>query len=483
MAAGATFSPGQVKIRPGAYAMWEDAGARTLPDVRDGIGAAVFRSDWGPANLPIEINDLTTLEETFGVPQAGVNTVDVAREMLLGGALAVKAVRMGTGAVAAAWTVRDNAGSPANVATVPLKYPGTRGNAFTLTVRDHPGDTSKRQALFYEGTALRETIAFPKASGDEALGLVTAINDSSSKWLGTAVKIATGSGVLGAVSNSVPGTLGVDPTIVSGDYTTAMSALMPTAVFWNVLAADTEDSTIQAAIQTFIDNAVADGKFVMAVLGIPGSITYSTRLSRAAAFNDPFISVVGEGGYDDQGNLLNGYKAAARYAGILVGTPYFRSTTRAIVGGLISTESSPPLTSQQIDAALSSGMIVFTENAGAIVVEDDNNTLVSPPQGIDDGWKSNRRVRERLRALRVASDIADSYVGKINNDLLGRQTVLDAIQGGLDAMVSAGALAPGVKPVIESDPPSGADYVYIAIDALDLQSIKKLYLRFRFRYT
>ena len=87
------------------------------------------------------------------------------------------------------------------------------------------------------------------------------------------VKLADGNGTVKNVSNTaLQG--GTDPTITNENVLSALTTLE--AEDWNVLVVDSEDVTLFASIQAYIDRVRESGKRVMAVLSQPTTIDLVT---------------------------------------------------------------------------------------------------------------------------------------------------------------------------------------------------------------
>lgn len=83
-----------------------------------------------------------------------------------------------------------------------------------------------------------------------------------------------------------------------------------------MLCVDTDDAVTHAVVQAYIDR-VNEGKRVLAVVGEPASVELSTRFANARGSMAQLIIYVANGFIDAAGNDLDGYKAAARVAGMV----------------------------------------------------------------------------------------------------------------------------------------------------------------------
>lgn len=476
---GSTFQVGEQKVRPGVYVRVTNIGEPAQAIVPQGIVAALFKASWGPLGTHTVLESVNSIADNYGANKETTDTIDTITEAFKGGCSKVIAYRLGTGGTAASLILKDTNTSPANVVTITAKYAGTRGNDFGVILRDSLTDATKRELLLYEGVTLRQTIAFTKgATGDgEPAALVNAINASNSPYI-TASKSADGNKILADISTTQKLTGGLNPTVASGDYTTALSKIE--TIDWNVLVTDTEDAANHAAIKTYIDRVRSEGKRVIGVVGEKTSIDLATRLSDAASFNDPAIVYVANGFKGSDGVAKEGYKSAARVAGMIAAADITDSLTHAIVAN--ATEVVGGLTNAQVEQAIQSGALVFTMNANKQVqVEYGITTFVTPTADMDAGWKKIRRVKTRDNLMARIAGTWDPLIGKINNSPDGRATLIAAAQGIINQMIAEGALLGGTIFEDTNNPPVG-DSAWFVVQVDDLDSTEKVYINFQFRF-
>lgn len=470
---GAFFSVGETKVRPGMYMRYTNAGIGPEGAIIAGICAAAFKADWGPLGVSIDIETSGDLDKYYGTDNGTTNNCGIVTEQLKN-SKTVKAVRLGTGGTNGALTLKDTAGSPANVINVTAKYPGTR--ALTVTIRDSLTDTAKREFIIYEGTKELQKIEFTKGTA-EIDALIAAWTASGSDWV-TLSKVASGNGIMATVSQSALAG-GANPTITNSDYSAALLVLEPLS--WNVLSVDSVDAAVLAIVQAFIQRIFRDGKLVATVIGEPSSVAFATRKTNAAAYNDFCIMYVGNGYKDAAGVTYEGAKACAYVAGLVASGPANKSFTHQIISGAVAL--SETLTNPQITQALQSGMIVFTTNAlGQVQIEYGINTLVSLSADQDAGWKKIRRVNTRFELMTRIAMVTDPLIGKVDNDNNGRGTIIAAAQGIINKMAKEGKLLPGGLIFEDPDNPAQGDSAWFKIAVDDLDSGEKLYFTFGFRF-
>ncbi len=469
--AGATYQVGEQKIRPGVYIRVENVGEPQEAIVPQGIVAVLFRASWGPLGEVVTLESAEAAISTFG----SQGTVDAVIEAFKGGCKNAIAYRLGNGGEKATLSLQDE--NSANAVTIIAKHIGTRGNDFSVTIRDTLADDNSRELLLYEGTMLRQTITFAKG-GDEAQALVDAVKNSNSQYI-DAKKENTTSGTLATVVQQKL-TGGEDPIIDGESYGTGLSAIE--AIDWNVLCVDTDVPVIHAVIQTYIDRVVNEGKRVIVVLGEPTSVDLNTRFTNASAFNDPAIVYVANGFKGSDGVIREGYKAAARVAGMIASANITDSLTRAVVRG--ATEIVGALTNPELDRAVKAGALVFVLNSKKQVCIDYGiNTFIIPTAEMDAGWSKIRRVRTRYNLIDRITATWDGLVGKVDNDPDGRATLIAAAQGIINKMASPAenAILGGVF-TLDSDLPPAGDSAWFVAKIDDKDSAEKMYIRFGFRF-
>lgn len=470
--AGSVYQVGEQKIRPGVYVRVTNIGEPPEAIVPQGVVAALFQASWGPLGKVVYLENVDAVIATFG----SEGTVDTAIEAFRGGCRRVVGYRLGSGGDKAAVTLKDTTATPVDVVTITAKYVGARGNDFKVTVRDSlVNPTTERELLVYEGVTLLQTVTFAKGA-TEPQALVDAVAASNSPYI-KATKTAEGSGVLAAVTQQ-PLTGGEDPTANGESYSAGLSAIE--AIDWNVLAVDTEDTATHAVVQTYIDRVRSEGKRVLGVVGEPTTVPLATRLANARAFNDPAIIYAANGFKGSDGVTREGYKAAARVAGMTAAAQITESLTHYVVRG--ATELVGALTNAEIEQAINSGALVFTMSAQKQVhIEYGTNTFITVTADMDAGWKKIRRVRTRDNLMDRIAATWDPIIGKINNSPDGRATLIASAQGIINRMIGEGALLQGTIFEDPNNPPQG-DSAWFVVQVDDLDSAEKVYITFQFRF-
>lgn len=462
-----TFSVGETKRRPGVYSRYENGGKITVIGAENGVGAAIFKAPWGPVGEVVTLDQTSDLTALFGTGQ----TTDILTEMFAGGCTSIKAVRLGTGGTKGKITLSDTADTPVDVVEITANYVGSR--AFTVSVRDSILYDDRRECIIYDGTREFEKLQFTKGEG-EPEALVQAF--ASSKNF-TARKIADGNGTLKGVAQS-PMTAGTEPTATTAEYSAALSAIE--ASRWNVLCVDTSDTAVHALVAAFLDRIEANGSFPLACIAETGEVELATRMEHAAQFNSEKMHYVLNSAYDASGTLYDGYRLAARIGGMIAAVEANTSLTHRVIDGLV--ELAEPLTNSQVEKALVSGCICLTLNSDdRIWIEQAINTLITPKENQDEGWKKIRRVKTRFELMDRINRTVEPLIGLVNNDSDGRAAIIAAARDVLNTMIAEKKLSDGDVYEDSANPAIG-DSAWFIIEVDDLDSIEKVYLTYYFRF-
>lgn len=465
---GAIYRSGETKVRPGVYRRYEKTGASATPGAIYGVFAIPVHADFGPLNTVTafeadQINDLKALYGTAG-------TVDAALALFDGGATKVFVYRLGADGAKASVTVSS---ADTVIATLTTKYP-TAGK-YNVTIKPKLEDATKKQLLVYLDTTLLETIEYA-ASEDEKAALVAAVN-ANSKYLDATA--GEGTGAATDVANAEL-TGGSEPTVSTESYSEAFEAFE--SYKWNMLVLDTCETAVHALVQAYLDRIYEEGALGVCALGEPTTVAFATRCEHAKSFNSEKIIYLGSGYEDTDGNKVDGYLAVAKQAGIIGSMESNESATHTVIPGAVNTLE--VLKNSQYEAAIESGMLLLSPNdEGQVWFDAGINTLVTPGENQDDGWKKIRRTATRFEMFDRIDRAVAPIVGKVNCDNIGIGDVIMAGQSILDAMVQESKLQAGATFVEDTSIKRGPDYAHFIINADDLDSLEKIYLRYQFRFS
>ncbi len=462
-----TFILGETKIRPGSYFNIQKKGGNAAAGIMNGVTAVIFKADFGPLNTVVELSAEDGYEQTFGT---GLTT-DAIREAIAGGAKTIIACRVGNGGTQGTIVLKDTAKEDA--LSITAKYPGDKD--FTVTIREKLSDSTLKECIFYTGTTEFEKVEFVSGEG-EAKSLVDAL--ASSKNFNAELKPDKESVLLEIVSQSAF-TKGTNPQTTTGDYSNAFAQVEPYE--FNTICLDTEDTEIHLLLQSFVNRIFDAGSLAQAVVAEKHTVELETRIKHAAAFNDEKMNYVLNAWVDEQGTIIDGYQTAARIAGMIGAVAANSSLTHTVISGF--TEILEKLTNTDMISAEKRGCIVLSYNkAKQVWIDNAINTLITPADNQDDGWKKIRRVKTRFELIRRINTTTDDLVGKVDNDNNGRATVISQIQGVGDSMREEGKLV--ACAVTESSAyKADGDSAWFDIDVIDKDSMEHIYLTFLFRFS
>lgn len=461
-----TFILGETKVRPGTYFNIQKKGGNATAGVMNGVTAVIFRADFGPLNEAIELSAEDGYEGTFGTAL----TTDAMKEAIAGGAKTIIACRVGNGGTQGSIKLQDSESTDA--VSITAKYPGAKD--FVVTVREKLSDSTLKECIFYAGTTEFEKVEFT-AGTDEANALVDAL-ESSKNFKAEVIK--SGTVTLQNVSQS-QFTKGTDPQVTNGDYSNAFKQVE--AYEFNTICVDTEDTSVHLLLQSFINRIFDAASLTQAVVAEKHTVDLETREAHAASFNDEKMHYVLNAHVNEQGTEIDGYQTAARLAGMIGAVAANSSLTHTVISGF--SEIKEKLTNTEMIAAEKKGCLVLSYNkAKQVWIDNAINTLITPKDNQDDGWKKIRRVKTRFELIRRINTTSDNLVGKVDNDTNGRATVISQLQGVGDAMKEESKLT-ACKVTESTAYTADGDSAWFDIDVIDKDSMEHIYLSFIFRFS
>ena len=399
--AGGTFKS-QNKIRPGAYINFKGV-AKPLSSLGTrGVVTMPVAMSWGA-----EVTELlsTDLIDGKSLPKIGYTAFDeqsqIFREALKH---AYKAIiyRLDTGGTKASATLTP--------LTATAKYAGIVGNEIAVSVVAN-GDKFDVITLFRGIERDRQTVTTVEE-------LVP--ND---------YVVFSGTGNL--VANAgVTLTGGENGTVNEATYATYLNVIK--AYKWNTMGIPQNVPAVNPNIITFITNMRENlGKKVQAVL------------YNADADYEGIITV--NQGYKTTDETVSPTTFVAYVAGLTAGSDVGVSNTYHVIDGAVSIvypEGVTPYGEEEIEEALKAGkMVLSTRQDGAIVIEQDINTLhtFTPDKGY--AFSKNRVIRTLDEINNsIALLFERSYIGKVDNDDDGRNIFKSDVINYLNMLQSISAI-------------------------------------------
>lgn len=461
------FLVGETKVRPGSYFNIGKNG-NISADVINGITTVIFRSDFGPLEKVTEISLEEGYEDIYGTG----GTTDAIQQAFNGGAKTVIACRLGKGGTTATITLKDD--SDEDAVAISAKHPGSK--TFSVTIKEKLSDSSMKQCIFYSGTKEIETIDFEAGEG-EAQALVAKITAKSKNFIAE-LKEGKGSVVLASVLQSEM-EAGTDPSVTIESYSDAFTAVEP--YMFNTICVDTEDTSVHLLLAEFVNRIFEAGNLTQAIIAEKSNVDLEDRMERAASYNDEKMNYILNPSVDVAGETIDGYRTAARIAGMIGAVSSKVSLTHNVITGF--SDLHEKLTNTNIINAEKKGCIVLSMNTkGQVWIDAAINTLVTPPDNKDDGWKKIRRVMTRFEMLRRCNDVTDALIGKVDNDNNGRKTIIGQLDIVGTEMISEGKLTSfSVKE--NSMYVADGDSCWFVIDVVDKDSAEHIYTNFNFQFS
>jgi len=461
------FVLGEEKVRPGGYFRIKKNGDDATGEVVNGVTAVIFRSDFGPLGKASVLGRDEGYESTYGTG----GTTDALKEVFKGGANTVVAVRLGDGGSVASASIKD--ADDAEAVTISTKQPGSKD--FSVTIREKVTDASVKECIIYTGTSVFERYEFQAGAG-EAAALADAVNVSSNFL----AKTAEGKEEALVADVSQEGFKGgEDPVITVNDYSAAFTLAEP--YIFNTICVDTEDTAVHSLLYAFVNRIFDNGSLAQAVIAEKCSVPLETRQKRAAAYNYEKMNYVLNAHIETSYGDIDGYQTAARIAGMVGAVPSSSSLTHTVVTEF--TDILERLTSSQMTKAETMGCIVFSMNTkDQVWIDNAINTLITPPDNKDRGWKKIRRVKTRFELLRRCNEVTDNLVGKVDNDTNGRLTITGQLIDICYRMVNEQKII-SYNVTENKDYPADGDSAWFDIDVVDKDSAEHIYTSFGFQFS
>lgn len=430
----------QNKIRPGAYINFKAVGKSMSAFGTRGVMTMPVTMSWGPHDKVIELL-ATDLIDGKCLEKIGHTMIEdesqIYREALKN---CYKALiyRIDTGGEKAIATVEP--------LTITARYAGVIGNHIAVIVTK---DTIKSSN--YEVITLFRGIEKDRQK-------VTTIEDlKSNDWVdfsGTGVPVVTA---------GVPLANGTDGTIANDNFTAYLTAIKNYK--FNTMAIPNENSTIIPLVISFIKNMRENvGRKVQAVL-------YNYELANYEGI------ITTSQGYKTKDEVISPVNFVAFIAGLTAGSAVDESNTYKVIDG--ATEVVGILSDGETEKALLEGKLILSSRQdGAIIIEQDINTLHEFTAEKDYAFSKNRviRVLDEINNT-ISLTFAKSYIGKVDNDESGRTLFKADVISYLNMLLSIGAIQNfDSGSDIKVSAGQAIDAVVIDLSVKPVDSMEKLYM-------
>lgn len=427
--AGGKFTT-QNKVRPGAYINLKANGGTGTAEGTNGVVALPLELPYGPTAIK-EITASTSLEDYAS--ELNQKELLVLKETLKRAAVVLLG-RVGGGTKASA---------SSDALTVNALYTGTGGNAINIVVKGDPDDDTVYHVLTYLNGVEKDSQSIKN--------LKDLVPNKLVSFTGEGNPIVATVALTGGTSNAP----------IAADYLDFFSKIQ--LFDFNTLALPVADETVKLAGTHFIKRLRdEEGRKCQVVV------------AGYAADNESVINVK-NGVILSDGTVIDAVKATGWVAGATASAGVAQSLTYTAYDGAV--DVSPRYVDSDIIAALKAGEFVFTEKRGTAVVEQDINSLLTYGAEKSKAFSKNR-------VLRVLDDVAnntkqtfeDFYIGKVNNDVDGRELFKANRIAYFDSLVASGAIEAFSPDDINVVAGNDKDSIYVEVAVTPIDAMEKLYM-------
>lgn len=457
------FNIGDIKTRPNTYFNIDKKGEDDSFGAVDGVVALTIKASFGPLNKAMVVGREDGYEQVYG----SGGTTDAIKEAFYGGAKKAIVCRVGgTDGKEAAAQLTTGTGN----ITIKARHVGAM--KLSATVRVKLTDATKKECIIYNENEIYEKVTFDVAE-EEVTNLKKAFANSKNF-----IVEGEGTGTVNPVEQKTFDG-GKDPTVVTKDYVKAFTELEKH--YFNSICVDTEEAAVHALLAEFLNRIFAESKFGTGFVAEKGSKDLADRMNAAKVFDNEKMAYILNSKVPVNEMVLEGYQTAAYLAGLYAATPSNKSLTHTVIKRYTGLEEQ--LTNSQIEKAERNGCLVLSLNSdGEVWIDSAINTLINPPENMDEGWKKLRRVKTRHELLYRANSQADALVGRVDNDVNGRAIIIGKLQKIINDMVNEGKLVAGT--VAENVAyPADKDYCYFDLNVIDKDSAERIFLLYKFQFS
>lgn len=467
------YDPNNPPIRAGFYSRIQAAAEAAATGGDGGIVAVPIVGNWGPVAEFNRVANQTEYEALYSTTDNDDHFFMVGAFTGNGevgnGAQELLVYRLDLAGAATAEKDFENDDSDPAI-NIAAKHQGTRGNDITITFRDDPTDGGNDQMLVYVDGGLVETYTYVE---DDLASLVDDAN-ANSEWVSLTLLID------GVVMTFVTGialddTAGANGTAVLSDYTDALSLFEAEA--FNILAIpDMTDASILAALRTFCEDQNANARRFMIVTG-GGSESVSTALTRSA-LSDDNENVVNMGHnefIDPNGAARLSSEMVGYVCGMIAGAGAKRSITFDRLPSGFNLSVSPTL--DDINAAITGGLLIFSKDANGVKVEKGITTFTDatdPNKPLADfsKIKSVRTIHQIENDLTEVTEL--EWIGKVVNNDKTRDGYVGMVLSYLRRLEDENILKPGSTVRLDDTQDNTGDTLYPIYGISIAQAIERV---------
>lgn len=411
-------------IRPGFYNRFKAAALARIQMGKRGIVAMPVKANWGPPKEIVRITSERDLIDNFG-DDMNYTAYKLGRLALLGQPKELLLYRLVDGTEKpASLTIKGQAESESiDVIKLTTKYPTTRD--FRISVSPNVVDENLFDIRLYEGA--RPVYEFSKLSGTAAEIVEAINNDQVNKWLVAENLIPENNNPVilnSMISEAMTGGNDGTADITVSDYIDVLAAFEARQI--NGLALDgVTDPAIHTSLKGWLERVRKAGKKVRVYLGGPADETIEEANNRSKNINYEGIVNVGNGGILD-GIAYTPAETACYIMGLAEGQDMKECLCNQTT---IFQDVTKHLTHEEIEETILAGTLILRYDDGAVVIEDDVNTLKRYGQDQNETWGYLRAIRFMDMVDEDTSITGNrQYVGKVLNGRTGQLAVLSALK-------------------------------------------------------
>ncbi|OBY77200.1 phage tail sheath protein [Paenibacillus sp. KS1] len=433
--AGGTWTT-QNKVRPGVYVNVVSEGKSVGTLGERGIVTFPLAMSWGPSKKVIEISAGDNVRDLLGYDITAPELLLVKEAMKRAHKILI--YRLNTG-VAAKGTVGS--------LTATARYSGSRGNDIKVVIQKNIDDDKKFDVItVFAGTPVyTETV------------------HKIEELVGNAYVGFSGNGEL-EVTAGLPLTGGSNGTVTNQDHMDYLEAIE--VHDFNAMALPNDEQSLKSVYTSFVKRLrEKEGKKVQIVMPNYSAADYEGVIS------------VKNGVVLSDGTILDEVKATAWVAAATAAAGVNESLTYTAYDDAVDVDKK--YTNTKIEEALKNGELLFVQNNGRAVVEQDINTFIAytPEKGRQ--FAKNRVIRV-LDAIGndIKSIFEKSYIGKVNNNDDGRNLFKNECISYLNSLQGASAIQNfDSQTDVVILPGDEVDAIYCELHIQPVDSVEKIYLK------
>jgi hypothetical protein len=455
--AGGTFVA-QNKVRPGCYMNFVAVPAPASNLGTRGIAALPLPMIWGPSYVELLSTDLLDGQSLAKIGLEGVDAEALVFRLALSNAFKLCIARSDAGGNEAEATLKENTGTVedpvwVNRMVVTARHAGTLGNRLSLIVAAVSG-TSKFD--------VRTNLDGITKNLQRVEGIYELVDND---WVSFEASDPEDDTLCETAGLELSG--GTNGTEDSTSLAAAINTLRSKS--WNTMGVMSSDSTVKSAASAAVRNMRdVEGRKVQLVLLDAGGVSGE---------NYEGIITSKQGLVMEDGTTVTAAQFIAYLTGLCAGSTITQSNTYHVIRGAKSV-SGVPTTHEDIVEALKTGYVVLSYRSdGAVIIEQDINTLCDYPADRSYAFSKNRVMRTLDEiANTIALTWERTYIGKVNNNATGRDLFRSDVINFFKLLQALGAIQNFENDDVEVIAGAQLDAVVCNVRVHPVDSMEKLYM-------